>query len=138
MWNLVILSLRKGKSSRTQNEGRLLFVLDRSEESLWNTQVWPIGECIIQHWPLICDFNIRNVKDTKRKFTCKSNIWKLYEGSIRSDLSFYIKEFKENVKADATVEGKGSSERSLIAMINVDGYSFLAFLDLTCYLEIQI
>ena len=23
-------------------------------------------------------------------------------------------------------------------MINVDGYSFLAFLDLTCYLEIQI
>ena len=34
-------------------------------------------ECSNQHKPMVCDFKIREVKDTRRKFVYSRKIWKL-------------------------------------------------------------
>ena len=48
-------------------------------------------ECIIQHKPLVYDFKIRKVKDTRRNVVSRRKIWKY---SVKSDFSSYIKKHR--------------------------------------------
>ena len=54
---------------------------------------------------MVCDFKIRNVEDTNKELPPKKKLWKLCEGSIRSDFSSYVKELRENSEANLSVEG---------------------------------
>ena len=57
-----------------------------------NMKVLPSEECFTQHKPLVGEFKIRKVKNTKRKFVTTRKIWKLlHEGSRRNDFSSYVK-----------------------------------------------
>ena len=61
-------------------------------------------ECITQHKPLVCDFKLRKVEDTRRKFVPRKKSWKLDEDNTKSDIRSYIKYIASSQK-DASVEG---------------------------------
>ena len=44
---------------------------------------------VTQNKPPVCDFKIRKVKDTRRKFTPGRKIWKLFEDKVKTDFSSY-------------------------------------------------
>ena len=49
---------------------------------LKNIKVLPCEECSTQKKLLVCDFNIRKVKETRNKFVPRRKIWKLDEYSV--------------------------------------------------------
>ena len=49
-------------------------------------------EYITWHKPLVCDFKIRKVKDTRRKSAPRRKIWKAHEDNVKSDCRSYIKQ----------------------------------------------
>ena len=58
--------------------------------------------CITLHRPLVYDFKIRTKKKNKRKLVSRRKMWKLHKINVKSDFSFYIKEFKNSSDADAS------------------------------------
>ena len=62
-------------------------------------------EYITQHNPLICDFKIRKVKDTRRKFVPKKRIQKLREESVKVEFRWYINKYRANSQKDVSFEG---------------------------------
>ena len=53
----------------------------------------------------MCDFKMSDVKDTNELENLPGrNIWKLHEGSIRSDYNSYNKEFEKNSETVGSVE----------------------------------
>ena len=44
-----------------------------------NIKVVVSEECITQHKQLVCDFKVRTVNDTRKKFICRREIWKLHD-----------------------------------------------------------
>lgn len=58
-------------TSSTKNSGRLFCGKENQE-------------CITQDKPLTCDFKIRKVKSTRKKFLSSRKIWKLHEDNVRS------------------------------------------------------
>ena len=48
-------------------------------------KVLPSQKSITQHKPLVCDFKIRKVKDTRIKFVPRRKIWEIHEGNAKSD-----------------------------------------------------
>ena len=72
---------------------------------LKDRKVLPIEESITQHKPFVCDFKIREVKDTRRKIVPRGKIWKLHEDSLMRDLKSYINRYRASNQKDASVEG---------------------------------
>ena len=70
-----------------------------------DVKVIPSKECITQDKALVCIFMIREVKDTKRKFVHRRNIWQLHENSVKSDLRSYINKYRAGIQKDASVKG---------------------------------
>ena len=61
-------------------------------------------ECITQHKPLVCDFKIRKVKDTRRNSVHRRKIWKLHDDSFKSDFRSYINKYRANSLKGPSVE----------------------------------
>ena len=68
-------------------------------------KILPDEECVTQHKPLLCDFKIRKVKDSKRKTVPRRKIMKLREVNVKSGFSSYVKEFRESTRTDRSLEG---------------------------------
>ena len=62
-------------------------------------------EYITWHKPLVCDFKIRKVKDTRRKSAPRRKIWKVHEDNVKSDCRSYIKQYIASSQKHASVEG---------------------------------
>ena len=62
-------------------------------------------ECITQHKPLVCDFKLRKVEDTRRKFVPRKKSWNLDEDNTKSDIRSYINKYIASSQKDASVEG---------------------------------
>ena len=45
------------------------------------------------------------MKSTRRRFVPRRKIWKLYESSVKSDFSLYVKDFREGHNTTPYVEG---------------------------------
>ena len=58
------------------------------------------------------------MKLNKRKVVFGRKIWKLLEDSTRSDLSYYVKEFKERSKADTFVRVFGKSLKEVLLEVS--------------------
>ena len=50
-------------------------------------KVSPSEKCITQYKPLLCDFKVRKIKNTRIKFVSRKKIWKLHEDNVKSDFS---------------------------------------------------
>ena len=69
-----------------------------------NIKISPRKECITQHKILVCDFKIRKVKDSKRRFVFRRKIWKLHEDNVHSDFKSYIIKYIASSQKDASDE----------------------------------
>ena len=69
---------------------------------LKNIKVLPCEECSTQKKPLVCDFNIRKVKETRNKFVPRRKIWKLDEYSVKSDSKSYINKYIASSQKDTS------------------------------------
>ena len=70
---------------------------------LWQACL-PIGHCITVDNPLLCDFKLIKVKETRRKFLSKINICKQHEDSVNNNSSSYVSKSIEWLE-NAFVEG---------------------------------
>ena len=64
-----------------------------------------------EHEPLVCDFKIRKVKETRRK------IWELHEDTVKSDFKLYISEYRPSSQKDASVEGYWNVSKGALLML---------------------
>ena len=67
----------------------------RNHRFLRDIDILPCEEFIIQHQSLICDFKIRKINNTRRKFAFMKKIWKRHEDCGNSNFLSYIK-YKES------------------------------------------
>ena len=63
--------------------------IGKEKLNVCDIKMLPSEEYIIGHKSSVCDFKIRNVKYSKRKFVTMRMIWKLHDDCIRKDFSFY-------------------------------------------------
>ena len=66
--------------------------------------ILPSEECISQYKPLVCDFKIRKVKDTRKNFVPKKKIWKLHQDSVNSDFRSCINQDRASSQKGVSVE----------------------------------
>ena len=71
-----------------------MFGKGKPRDFLKDLEVVLSKECITQNKPLACDFKIRKVKDTRRKFEPRKKIGKLHEYSVNRDLRSYINQYR--------------------------------------------
>ena len=63
---------------------------------LKDIQFLPIEECITQHNPLLCNFNIRKVPDNRGNVAPGRKTWQLHVDNAKSGFSSYIKKCRES------------------------------------------
>ena len=82
------------------------FLARRNERKfLKDIKLLPSEEFITQHKPLVCDFKLWKVKDTRKNFVSRRKLWKLHEESANSDFRAYPNKCRASSQKDASVEG---------------------------------
>ena len=82
------------ESGPSKTQVKYCLVRRNQKQFLKDTKVLHCEECITQHKPLVCDFKIRKVKDTRRKSVLTRKTWKLHEDNVKSDFRLCIINFR--------------------------------------------